>query len=61
MYCAKCQASARFCSIQLSTCDICDMEFATYNAPPVNLICTECSEKFRVCECCGNEIGGCNG
>ncbi len=56
MYCLDHTAIMRCCSMELSNCKICDKEFLTAMAPPVNDVCEECSEKFHVCELCGVDV-----
>lgn len=56
MYCEEHKYIGRFNAIEKSYCVICGKEFYTFNAPPINSICAECSEDKNVCELCGEKL-----
>lgn len=56
MYCQKHSKMIRCNSLQESECKECGEKFITFNAPPLNMICKNCSEKLSKCEYCGDNI-----
>lgn len=55
-YCKEHQNMVRFNAIGVSECKQCGKEFMTANSPPNNSVCSDCSEKYNLCEFCGEEI-----
>lgn len=56
MYCEKHKRIIRCNSFQRSTCEVCGDEFVSANAPPINKVCKQCSEKKLRCEYCGCSV-----
>lgn len=53
MFCNTCAISLHCCAFMTSECQLCGKQIINANAPPVNELCEECSEKHGLCEQCG--------
>lgn len=56
MYCKKHINMIRCNSIKESKCSLCGNKFFTFNAPPVDKLCQNCSNKLKLCSYCGAKI-----